>query len=282
MGVSLSVGNYAAHPFCLEGLGLHVYCAEELCYCLKENAFLLDMDLLSDKLVNWIRQECGLEDLAKELYTMVHRKGSLSAFVTRILEYVGFYDLQEIQEVERILKRGAGLSILEKRALRIDQLLDLHKYVAAISEYDALLSSWDEASAGSSTARPDLKSKLFHNRGIALAGLMRYRHAAESFYSAYETDGNEESLRCFFVAKRMELKAKDYVAFAAGMPEYTDVTLKLEKEVERMNKVWESCADYHRLNTRPLFREEHEPGYQEESGHILAALKEAYRSQATF
>lgn len=282
MGVSLSVGNYAAHPFCLEGLGLRVYCLEELCYCLKENAFLLDMDLLSDKLVNWIREECGLEDLAKELYTMVHRKGSLSAFVIRILEYTGFYELQEMQEVERTLKRGAGLSVLEKRALRIDQLLDLHKYVAAVAEYDALLADWEEASAQSSTARPDLRSRLLHNRGIALAGLMRFGHAAESFYAAYETDGSEESLRSFFLAKRMELKTRDYVSFAAGMPEYTDVTLKLEKDVERMNKAWETCADYHRLNTRPLFREEDVRGYQEESGHILAALKEAYRSQATF
>lgn len=280
MKVSLSVGNYATNPFYLEGLGLRVYCAEELCYCLKENAFLLDMDLMSDRLVSWLRQECGLGELADELYPMVHRKGSLSVFVIRILEYVGFYDLEVLKEVERTLKKGAGLSALEKRAMRIDQLLGMRKYVAAITEYDALLSVWDEANTQGAVSGAGLKAKLLHNKGIALAGLMRYEQAAESFFQAFEQDGSMESLRCFLVAKRMGMKTSDYVSLVARIPECKELTLQLEKEIEYLNRTWEQEADYQRLLARPQLRDEDERGYLEETMHMLGALKDNYRSQA--
>lgn len=278
MKVSLSVGSYATHPFCLEGLGLRVYCAEELCYCLRENAFLLDTDLMTERLVKWLREECELEDLADELSTMVHKKGSLSAFVLRILEYVGFYELDVMREVERTLKNGAGLSILEKRKLRIDQLLGMQKFAAAVSEYDALLDVWEEANHQGQMPGANLKSKLLHNRGVALAGLMRYDRAAESFHLAYETDGSRESLRAFLAARRLELKNEDYVAFLSGAPECTELAMQLEKEVEQANRSWTKEADYQRLSSRGRFREEDERGYREETEQLLQALKAGYRS----
>ncbi len=276
MKVSLSVGNYGAVPYCLEGLGLRVYCVEELCYCLKENAYLLDVDLMSDRLVAWLDQECGLKSLAEELYRMVHHKGSLSAFVIRILDYVGFYDQEILQEVERTLKKGAGLNVLEKRKLRVDQLLELRKYGTALAEYDGILEAWEESAWGGA----ELKSAIWHNKGVAYAGLMRYDRAAEAFYTAYETDGKEESLKCFLAAKRMELKSQDYVSFAAEHPEYQELALELEKEVEGLNLGWERTADERRLSARSVFRQEDERGYQDENEHMLQAMKAGYRSMA--
>lgn len=280
MQISLSVGKYAREPFCLEGLGVRVYCAEELCYCLKENAFLLDRDIMSDQLVRWLKQECGLEGLADELYAMIHKKGSLSAFVIRILEYVGFYDLEAMQEVERTLKKGAGLHILEKKKLRVDQLLTARKFAAALSEYDALLAAWEDHEQQADAPGASVRARILHNRGAAYAGLMRYDRAAESFWQAYETDRSEASLRCFLAAKRMEMSSGEYVSYVAGLPECSACALQLEKEVEQWNRKWETEADYKRLAARSDFRQEDERGYQEENAHILQSMKESYRSMS--
>ena len=51
MKASLCVGEYCENAYNVEGLDIRVYSMEELCYCLKENAFLLDLvpaDKLSD------------------------------------------------------------------------------------------------------------------------------------------------------------------------------------------------------------------------------------------
>lgn len=94
MRVSLCVGNYSTTPYYIAGLDIPVYSMEELCFCLKENAFLLDMSVMRDELVEWIEKECGLKTLAGELYQLIHKKGSLSTFVGMIQEYVGFYDAE--------------------------------------------------------------------------------------------------------------------------------------------------------------------------------------------
>lgn len=63
---------------------------KELCYLLKENAFLLDTSLMNDGIISWIEEECGRKQLARRLYPMVHKKGSLSVFVAEILQDTGF------------------------------------------------------------------------------------------------------------------------------------------------------------------------------------------------
>ena len=144
MRVSVCVGEYAQIPYCVPGLEINVYSMEELSYCFKENAFLLDAALLEDRLLEWIDRQCGLQDLAKALHPLVHKRGSLSSFVGMILGYVGFYGEEDIRQVEQVLKQGAGLSRIEKRKRQIDYLVKKKKYVAAIREYDGLIGKWQE------------------------------------------------------------------------------------------------------------------------------------------
>ena len=86
MRISICVGDYAKTPYCIPGLEINVRSMEELCYCMRENAYMLDLSLLDDGLVRWIEQECGLKELAGALHPLIHRKGSLSSFAVMILE----------------------------------------------------------------------------------------------------------------------------------------------------------------------------------------------------
>lgn len=282
MSVSVCVGNYASVPYCFEGLNIRVYCMEELCYALRENAFLLDTDIMSDKLLKFIEQDCGQKALAAQLHPLVHEKGSLSSFVSMILEYVGFYDTAQIRQVEQTLKSGAGRGVLEKRKGRIDHLVDRKKYMAAIREYDSLLLSWEEAGSREEPPGAGLKSQLLHNRGVAFTGLMRYEEAAESFREAWLTDADPESLGAFLAAKRMVLGESDYIAFVAELPECFDASLALEKRMESLNQGWEQDPDCLLLKERALLRSDGEsPDYEEEMEKAFLAMKSSYRNMVT-
>ena len=153
----------------MEGLDIRVYSMEELCYCLKENAFLLDLSIMNDKLVDWIGEECKVWELAKQLYPMVHKQGSLSVFVVTILQYVGMYDPEEILQVEQVLKQGAGLSNLEKRKSQIDYMVEKRKYAAAIRGYDMLLETWNHLEQeGKELPAGKVRAAILHNKGVAL------------------------------------------------------------------------------------------------------------------
>ena len=280
MKVSVCVGEYAAAPYCIPGLGVNVYCMEELCYCIKENAFLLDSSMMGDELPEWIGRECGLRDLSKVLWPLIHKKGSFSAFVTVLLEYVGFYDRQTISEVEQMLKRGAGLSSIEKKKSQIDQLVKKKKYLAAVRGYDSLIRKWAEQTReGEPLPAVDCLAAIWHNKGVALTGLMIYTRAAECFLTAYETTEREDYYRDYLAAKRMELSEADYVTFASEHAGDYELALELEKDVERLVGEWEKQPEYLLLyNRRELRSGDNRQKYFDENGRIAQLLKDSYRS----
>lgn len=282
MRISICVGEYAAVPYCVPGLELSVYCIEELCYCIRENAFLIDASLMNDDLVNWIDKDCGLTDLAKELYPMVHKKGSLSSFVTMILEFTGLYDGTVTGEVEQTLKKGAGLSGIEKRKSQIDYLVKKKKYGAAIRGYEELLSQWQETlKEGGELPAGKVRSGILHNKGVAFAGLMLYAQAAECFLEAYGIEKDSRMYEDYLAAKRMELAEEAYIAFAAENPQGYEAALKLEQKMEELKKNWRLQPEFLRLQERKGFREDGEmQKYCEDNEQIAQALKSSYRISA--
>ncbi len=280
MRVSVCVGDYAKTPYCVAGLEIQVYCMEELCYCLRENAFLLDLSLLEEGLVDWIGEECGVMELARELYPMVRKQGSLSAFVTFILEYVGLYDNEAIREVEKVLKEGSGLSSIEKRKNQVDYLVQKKKYPVAVLRYDELLFKWKEDSERGAEMPPTgVRAKILHNKGVALSCMLVYGQAAECFREANEIAPNAETYRAYLAAKRMELSEGDYLAFIAAQPDSYETSLKLEKELERLSK------DFHEQETGIRLAELQgwrfggdKQKYYDELERITQVLKDSYRN----
>ena len=63
MKASLCVGEYCENAYNVEGLDIRVYSMEELCYCLKENAFLLDLSIMIDKLGELFGELCNVWEL---------------------------------------------------------------------------------------------------------------------------------------------------------------------------------------------------------------------------
>ena len=283
MSASICVGEYATTPYCVKGLEIPVYCMEELCYCLKENAFLLDTSLMDDSLIDWIGADCGQSELARELYPLVHKQGSLSAFVSMIMEYVGLYDTGSIHEIEQVLKKGAGLSGIEKRKSQIDYLIQKKKYVAALRGYDGLLEKWNELeSAGGELPAAKVRASILHNKGVAFTGLMLYRQAADSFWQAYEICESDEYFMAYLAAKRMELTDGEYIALVAELSGSYEQTLVLEKKLEDLLRQWQEQADYQRLMLRREWREGNEKQkYYDENERLTLGLKNSYRNSVS-
>lgn len=276
----LCVGDYSSVPYLIQGLEIRVYCMEELCYGLKENAFLLDNTLMNDTLIDWIRQQCGLDELADSLYPMVHRQGALSTFVGTILQYVGLYEEQIIRQVEQTLKKGAGLTGLEKRKEQIDYLAEKKKYMAAIRGYDNLLLKWEELSGpGQKSPRDDLKADIYHNKAVAYTNLMLYKQAGESFLESYRLSGDQEEYFCFLATKRLELSESRYISFASGEMEHYDLTMRLEQQMQKIRQEFVHQPEYLMLMQRKANREgSGKQQYYEESMQLCRVLKNSYRN----
>ena len=275
MKASLCVGRYATTPYCIEGIDVFIYSMEELCYCIKENAFLIDVSLMNDGLLEWIDRECGLRDLVKILNPLVHKAGSLSAFVTVILEYTGFYGPEVIRQVERVLKQGAGLSRIERQKKLIDQLAVQKKYSKALQGYDLLLAKWQEVPGDGGVRMlpaPEVKASILYNRGVVYASLFLYNQAAEDFWEAWTTDRREEYMLAFLAARRLELPEKEYIGMTANLPESFEASLALEKKLDELKIDWRGSVEY-RLMNMPIEQKEE---------ILLQSLKDGYRSSINY
>lgn len=269
--VLLCTGKTATIPYSIEKLGIRVWSVEELCYCLRENAFLLDQEIVSRRLTEWIENECGLPELAGMLHPLLHQKSSLAAFVVKILEYTGFYDLSVITQISRTLQSGAGLSDYEKKKKRGDFLVHGGKYSKALQEYEWLLTELPKGET-------EVRAGVLHNKGVALAGLFLFEKAAEVFQAAYQLKPEQEYFRDYLAAKRMLYDDKEYISFIAELPEAYDLSLQLEREVDAILEEWEEGEELSGLSELFALKEEgHKNLYYEEINVRTQALKERYR-----
>jgi len=279
--VMVCVGDYAQEPYVLPKLGVRVYCMEELCYCLKENAFLLDCSLMNDELLDFIRKACGLPGLAKALQPLTRGPGTFSDFVGRIMNYVGLYDPETVRQVEETLKAGSGLSDYEKLKLQTDYLAEQKHYEEALKSYDRLLARIRENQEMEVPALQALTADILHNKGVIHARQMLYGQAAEFFYQAWKTSGEQQAYFAdYLAARRMQLPERDYVALVAECPEQYRASLELERALEITEQTWRETPEYKRLAQLRARRAGGELSeYCEETDRILQALKNDYRKR---
>lgn len=269
--VILCIGKKAQKPYCFEKLGVRVWTVEEVCLCLRENAFLLDEDSMSAPLVRWIQEECGLTELAAQLTPMVRQRGNFAVIAVKILEYVGMYDTQVLTHIGQTLQTGASLSDYEKKKKKGDYLVENQRYAKAVWEYDWLLAElpWEEAK---------VRAAVLHNKGVAMTGLFLFEEAAELFLEAWEQERNEEYYRDYLAAKRMLYDDKEYIGFVAELPDAYELSLKLEREVDGILEDWEHCEEYRKLQELSSCKEEGQKAlYYEEIDMRIQALKNRYR-----
>lgn len=234
--VYLCLGKNAEVPYYFERARAHVWNVEELCYFLRENAWLLEPALLGKELTDWIAAQCGLPDLSRQLFSALQEEKPVMGFIRVLFHYTGYCSMEEAEQVEKVLKLNESTSALERTKARADYFLESRKFVLALHEYDALLQELQGTD-------PSFLGRVCHNQGVAYAQLFLFDRAAAAFERAWKLTKREASARQFLAAKRLELGEQEYVAFLAEHPDLYDASLGLEEQVQRCNESWRQEED---------------------------------------
>lgn len=274
--IILGTGTYARSPYFMEKFYVNLYSVEELCYLFVEKAELLDRDVMQRDLVQWLDEECGLNQLAHTLYSLLNQNGSVTAFAGTILEYVGLYPPEVTEQTQQTIKSNEGLNPCERGKAKADHMLQNRKFFMALKLYHSLLAQIPETDA-------KLRGSIYHNMGVACAKMFMFQQAAEWFMQAYEADREPESLESYLAAIRMRCEDKEYITYIADHPEYHDVSLRVERKMEQASGQFEGTDENRMLFTLQVFKEEgnstagSEVQYYEEIEKLTARLKEQYR-----
>lgn len=265
------IGDYADNPLYIDKVFTNVYSAEELCYVLYENAFLLDKEILDRSLVQWVEKELHLTDLAKDLYVLINQNASAAAFVGTILSYVGYYNRDEIARVESILRMNVSMNVFEKWKAKADFLVENRHLLLAIHEYEKLLEGLPEEEV-------ELKAGVLNNMGVTYMNLYLNDSAARCFKASYEVDNNPEAMKHYLAAMRLSLTDEEYIKLIAEEEDAYKMSITLESRIEEVGREFDISDKAARLKEVFEKKDNGAAGlYYEELGEFCESLKDEYR-----
>ncbi len=269
--VLLCTGKYAKKPYCFENVCVNVYCVEELCFLFAANPFMIDQSIMREELAQWLDNECGLTDLSHQLLNILGKGSQPGIFVNTIMSYVNYCTDTEIKKIDQVLQGNVGLNDFERQKKQADFLLKNRRYMLAIEEYDTLLRRLPDTESA-------LKPVIYHNMGVAYAGLFMFELAARYFKKGYDMTGNEESGIEFLAAQRMYLSEEAYIAFIGEHGEYYNLSMQVEKRLTAAREEFEASEENRMLTALKIYKDEgNAASYYEEIDKIIAKKKDEYR-----
>ena len=261
-------GRKGNHPFYLNKICVRIYSADELGYCVSENPELLEKDIFTPELIQWLDDECGVRPMAEDLAKCISRNLPLHRYVEAVLNHVSFVTEKEKKEILEIVRQGSGGNVIKRRKTHADFYLRKERFAHAIREYEALIDQVDESQRG-------FLAGVYHNMGIALARQFLFERAEEAFRNAYLLDGDKEHFYCYAAAKRLRLPEREYIQEISTTLDGTEDTLKLEEDIKVAEAEWEQSDEFR--NFAVAEKDGDTVEYREWVGRKVAEYKEDYR-----
>lgn len=226
-------GKAAKTPYLIEDLKLPVYSMEELCYYIYSNVSLCEEELLNRRLAEWIRTECGLDDLYASLDVILEKDPRAERIAAQIFAYTDYLSRQEREMVcERIRKSGM-LGINERRKARADLFFLDGRYKDAIKDYEQLLEkrAFDDEK---------LHHSLLYNIGCCYGGMFYYDIAYGWFLQAAALAiARQEDIVAALFCKWMGSDKAEWECYLEKHKEFADFVPTMYRRMKETEQQWE-------------------------------------------
>lgn len=221
--IILCRGQRTDKPYVTPQTDIKLYSAEELCYYIYNNIYLIGQDLIDDNLIEFL-QAVGEGELAARVKKLKESGASLAQILVTILKSIDYYSVAEIEQLKEILNTLGKQSVCERLKARGDGYLNAKFYFAAISCYESIIKDYK----GKDLLAADY-AKVYHNLGTAYARMFMYEKAVEYYDEAYRLSQHEESKKCSIAASIMAKKDKEPVNVDVQEDEYV-----VQRELETL------------------------------------------------
>ncbi len=266
------VGRNTVRQYIIPGTQIGVNCVEELCYYIVSHAELIDESIRERRLIDWLSEECGLKELARQLSIVKRQSLMLESFVGTLLSGVHYCSDEKIREIGRVIRANRGKSPAQRQKAMADYFLSSGRYASAYEAYDHILHTRDITLSHGQLA------SAYHNMGVLYARLFHFREAADYFLEAWHINGRENSYFAYLAAKRMELDEMDYLRFVNSIGDEQGIAGRVEEAVEQLVHAFREspeCAAFEQMKKDKLTG--NVPAFENQAANYTARYKDAYR-----
>lgn len=272
--VILCNARQAVVPYTFLNTRVEVYSYEELCFYIYNNIALLNPEQFQGKLVQWMKTELEMEELAVAVMEKLAAQDTFTNLLATILSAGKYYSEKEVQAFVEKQNLLALLPEEEKEKLKADSFLMYKRMLRAVSIYDDILRK-----------EADLKDQQFlgnvyHNKGIALAKNMELTRAKLCFLEAYQRNKKRASLEAYVMLRLLEASketvAKEAKTFGMDEADFVRIAETLADALEDA----ESMPAYMRYQ-KAVYNKEHGDyeAFNQRVDMLLNQWKEEFREQ---
>lgn len=240
------VGKRAAEPYYIKKLHIRLYSMEELCFYLCENASLLDEELLKKELIVWIDEECGMAELAKQLYEIIHFDGTVHSFASAVLTAVCFKSPEEIKLLEKRIRTYEEMDQVKRKKAQADHIFLSGRYALALEAYTELIEKLLRQEQEKKVTEDEFQHKmalLLHNLATTCARMFFFEAAAGLYEKAYSYAKEDVELKCILCCKKLSLSSAEYEKFVQTRKEYESLTEEVTKLIGQFDAQWSQMAE---------------------------------------
>ncbi len=193
------------NPYFIESMGIRLYSMEELAFFLYENIYLIDRQMLGERLWDWLKNEAHNPELAEKLKKGTEAGSSIQNMVLTILRSVRYYSQEELMELSSRMKVLNTYQEQERLKLRADEYFINGNYQAAIYEYEKILNIRQSERLG-----VEFYAHVWNNLGVCCSRLFRFGRAAQAFRTSWQYQKDPDVLKEYVFAMRLGLSDEDF------------------------------------------------------------------------
>ncbi|MDO5521168.1 MAG: hypothetical protein Q4G58_11815 [bacterium] len=271
--IILCTGRMTQTPYVFNMSNTGVYSIEEMSYYLYTHIYEISEDFLDQDLVNWIRFEVALPELAEKLEVLKRNGNGIKDIVVTILCSNDYYSEKEIKELVIIMDAIKGLPAIKRKKIRGDYYLKYKMYHYAAMEYENILKDKEAADF-----TPEEYGDLIHNIGVVKVQTSSYKAAAGCFKEAYNLNHREASLTQYMLAILLsgdQEKYNEELEKYELSEEFTSMLYQAISEKEQEAKTTHLCEQMEDM--KQMIKSGNREQYEHRLNHIVYQLKQTYR-----
>lgn len=251
-GLIICTKKEGTKPYYIAQAGVNISTLEELCYFLYNNIYIVNTEIIDEKLIEYIANELDEKPLADKLTELITYKGGLGELVMTILKYTGYYSKSEIEDIQKMIDSLNTQNVSERLKARGDSYLANQRYSNALENYIMILSQKKDATLGES-----FYGNVWHNAGVAFAKMFLFTKAKSCFERAYKIAGNPESRIQFVKAEVLaDNRNKEFKRDDFASDEDREMYCEIKHDIDKMADKAQLQEEYSMLRQAELMKED--------------------------
>ena len=212
MSLILCSKQKVERPFVVEELGVKLYSAQELCYVIRHNPFLLRDGLIDDRLVSFLVEDLDMALLGARVKKGLENGAGAEELALVILGEVHYHTQAELSKFKEELAGLSRLHPAEYAKQKADYFCGRRRYGKAIDGYREILDANRDGYMDNS-----FMARIHNNLATAYVGLFQFQNAMAELHSAYELCQDRKYLKAMYLLSLLEPSIQMESELLSGM-----------------------------------------------------------------